>query len=148
MANALEYAAGVEVVNYTVQLTPDKINVDTEGSLDTSIFNGVSKQRTMNSIIVKNGNSQKVVGNLKDGDNFDNQIQTLASITGVVELTTTTTTTVAPTTTTVAPTTTTVAPTTTTVAPTTTTVAPTTTTVAPTTTTVAPTTTTTTTAAP
>ena len=105
MANALEYAAGVEVVNYTVQLTPDEINVDTEGSLDTSIFNGVSKQRTMNSIIVKNRNSQKVVGNLKDGDAFDNQIQTLASITGVVELTTTTTTT-----TTAAPTTTTVAP--------------------------------------
>ena len=123
MANALEYAGGeVILLNYTVQLTPDKVNVDTEGSLDTSIFNGFSKQRTMNSIIVKNRNSQKVVGNLKDGDNFNNQIQTLASVTGVVELTTTTTTTTAsPTTTTVAPTTTTVAPTTTTVEPTTTT---------------------------
>ena len=114
MANALEYAGGeVIVLNYTVQLTPDKVNVDTEGSLDTSVVDGVSIQRTINGIIVQNNNSQKVVGNLKDGDNFNNQIQTLASVTGVVELTTTTTTT----TTTVAPTTTTVAPTTTTVAP-------------------------------
>lgn len=73
MANALEYAAAV--VNYTVQLTPDEVNVDTEGSLDTSVVNGVSKQRTMNSIIVKNGNSQKVVGNLKDGDTFDTRME-------------------------------------------------------------------------
>lgn len=72
MANALEYAAAV---NYTVKLTPDEINVDTEGSLDTSVFNGVSKQRTMNSIIVKNGNNQKVVGNLKDGDTFDTRME-------------------------------------------------------------------------
>ena len=72
MANALEYAAAV---NYTVQLTPDEVNVDTEGSLDTSVVNGVSIQRTMNSIIVKNGNNQKVVGNLKDGDTFDTRME-------------------------------------------------------------------------
>lgn len=73
MANALEYAAAA--VNYTVQLTPDEVNVDTEGSLDTSVVNGVSIQRTMNSIIVKNGNNQKVVGNLKDGDTFDTRME-------------------------------------------------------------------------
>ena len=72
MANALEYAAAV---NYTVKLTPDKVNVDTEGSLDTSVVDGVSIQRTMNSIIVKNGNSQKVVGRLKDGDVFDTRME-------------------------------------------------------------------------
>ena len=73
MANALEYAAAA--VNYTVQLTPDEVNVDTEGSLNTSVVNGVSIQRTMNSIIVKNGNNQKVVGKLKDGDTFDTRME-------------------------------------------------------------------------
>jgi hypothetical protein len=135
MANALEYAGGV-VLNYTVKLTPNEVNVDTEGSLDTSIVNGVSKQRTINCILVQNNNSQKFIVNAKDGSTFDNRIQNLGNIEGIVELTTTTTT-PAPTTTT----TTTPAPTTTTTTP-----APTTTTT--TTTTPAPTTTTTTTPAP
>lgn len=76
MANALEYAAAV-VVNYTVKLTPDEVNIGTEGYLDTSVVDGVSIQRTMNSMIVKNGDSQKVVGRLKDGDAFDNQIENI-----------------------------------------------------------------------
>lgn len=75
MANALEYAAGAVVVNYTVKLTPDEVNIGTEGYLDTSVVDGVSIQRTMNSIIVKNGNNQKVVGNLKDGDTFDTRME-------------------------------------------------------------------------
>lgn len=77
MANALEYAAGAGLVNYTVKLTPDEVNIGTEGYLDTSVVDGVSIQRTMNSMIVKNGDSQKVVGRLKDGDAFDNQIENI-----------------------------------------------------------------------
>jgi len=131
MANALEYAAGGVVVNYTVKLTPDEVNIGTEGYLDTSVVNGVSKQRTIGPVetVFSNGD-RKVVGNLKDGDNFDNQVQNLADIIGLIELTTTTTTpepTTTTTTTTPAPTTSTTTTTTTTPAPTTTT----TTTVAP-----------------
>ena len=134
------------VVNYTVKLTPDEVNIGTEGYLDTSVVDGVSIQRTFGSFetVLLNGD-RKISGNLNDGDTFDNQLKTLAGILGIIELTTTSTTstTAAPTSSTSSTSTTSTTSTTTTT--TTTTVAPTTTTT--TTTTAAPTTTTTTTTA-
>jgi len=113
MANALEYAAGaVIVLNYKVKLTPDEVNIGTEGYLDTSFFNGVSKQRTLGPIeTVSSNGDRKIVVNLNDGYDFDNQVQDLADIVGLIELTTTTTTTTpAPTTSTTTTTTTTTTP--------------------------------------
>lgn len=64
--------------DYTVTLTPALINLASEGSLDTSIKDGVSIQRTMNAVQILSGcgTQRKVVGHLNDGatfnDNFTN----------------------------------------------------------------------------
>jgi hypothetical protein len=58
---------------YTVKLNPNLRNLGTEGSLDTSILNGVSLQRTINMIQVESNEGEiKIVGNIKDGTNYDN----------------------------------------------------------------------------
>lgn len=62
--------------SYTVKLTPNLINLSSEGSLDTSIFNGLSLQRTVNGIMMIGfGGNRKIIGRLKDGDVFDNYIE-------------------------------------------------------------------------
>jgi hypothetical protein len=43
---------------HLVKLTPDLRNLGTEGSLDTSILNGVSLQRTMNMIQVESNQGE------------------------------------------------------------------------------------------
>jgi len=58
---------------YTVTLTPTLVNPGTEGSLDTSLVNGVSIQRTMEGIFIDN-TGYKMVGKLKDGATFTNTI--------------------------------------------------------------------------
>ena len=60
-------------MDYTVTLTPQLVNLGTEGSLDTSLVNGVSIQRTMEGIFIDN-TGYKMVGKLKDGDTFTNTI--------------------------------------------------------------------------
>jgi hypothetical protein len=60
---------------HLVKLTPDLRNLGTEGSLDTSILNGVSLQRTMNMIQVESNQGEiKIIGNRKDGTNYDNVV--------------------------------------------------------------------------
>ena len=61
--------------NYIVRLTPNEVNLGSEGGLDTSLLNGVSLQRTLNDIMIVDGDgNRKIVGNLKDGDSFDNVV--------------------------------------------------------------------------
>ena len=61
---------------YTVKLTPDVVNRDTEGSLDTAINDaGNSIQRTMNAILIKTtGGEYKMAGNVADGGTFNDTI--------------------------------------------------------------------------
>lgn len=72
------------MASYQVKLTPDVVNLGTEGSLDVTV-NGVSIQRTMDMVLVKN-NGYKMVSRLKDGDSFDDVIADLGSYGNVVEL--------------------------------------------------------------
>lgn len=62
------------MATYTVKLTPDLVNRDTEGSLDTAInSSGLSIQRTMNGILLYNGagTDYRMFGNLADGATID-----------------------------------------------------------------------------
>jgi hypothetical protein len=58
--------------NYNIKLTPDLINPGTEGSLDTSIFNGKSLQRTLSMTEIVNGENRKMIANVQDGAAIDN----------------------------------------------------------------------------
>jgi hypothetical protein len=59
------------MTDYTAKLTPNEVNMGTEGGLDI-LVDGVSIQRTLNGImLVDNTGGRKIVGKLKDGDSFD-----------------------------------------------------------------------------
>jgi hypothetical protein len=63
-------------INYTAKLTPQLINLATEGSLDTSIFNGVSAQRTLNMIQTTDTQGHiKITCGVKDGNTLNNAVQ-------------------------------------------------------------------------
>jgi hypothetical protein len=59
---------------YTVTLTPTNVSPSSEGSLDTALVGGLSIQRTMNALMIKNGTDYQMVGQLKDGDTFTDTI--------------------------------------------------------------------------
>jgi len=59
---------------YIAKLTPNEVNLGTEGGLDV-LVNGFSIQRTLNGMMLVDGEgNRKVVGNLKDGDSFDDVV--------------------------------------------------------------------------
>jgi hypothetical protein len=62
------------MADFIVNLSPDVVNMATEGGLDTSLLNGKSLQRTLNGVMVVNGENRKMVGRLADGDQFNNII--------------------------------------------------------------------------
>lgn len=57
------------MASYTLQLTPALVNMATEGSMDESIVDGVSIQRT-GYIEVWSGDTRKVI-EVADGGTFD-----------------------------------------------------------------------------
>ena len=57
---------------FTVDLTPSLVNQSSEGNLDTSVANGLSKQRTMEALLVVNGSNRKQIYRLADGETYDN----------------------------------------------------------------------------
>ncbi len=61
-------------VEYTTKLTPVLRNLATEGGLDTSIFNGVSLQRTLNMLQVNDQQGRLKIVSEKDGAEFNNVI--------------------------------------------------------------------------
>ena len=65
------------MTDYTVTLTPNLVDPVTEGSLDSSVINGKSVQRTMNGIFVINNDEKKMVGRLNDRSTFNNTIERL-----------------------------------------------------------------------
>ena len=131
---------------YKLEVSPPNTPVEgAEGSMDTSILNGNSQQRTGYFEIIGDTKFERKVVEIKDGNIVDNIEQNLCNVIGIIcQITTTTTTTPEPTTTTTTPepttTTTTPEPTTTTTTPepTTTTTTPEPTTTTTTTTTVSP----------
>lgn len=62
--------------NFVVELTPVLRNLATEGSLDTSVVNGVSLQRTLGMVetLDAQGHRKMVVGR-RDGASFDDVVQ-------------------------------------------------------------------------
>lgn len=60
------------MANYEINLNPNLVNIDTEGSMDTSLLNGKSIQRTVTGLEIVNNNNRKIVGRLSDGESFDN----------------------------------------------------------------------------
>jgi len=72
------------MASYTVNLTPALRNYTTEGGLDTSVLNGVSLQRTVNMVMTVDRSDRKVVGNVVDGGSFDDVVQTLGDVAGIV----------------------------------------------------------------
>lgn len=72
------------MANYVVNLSPQLVNLGTEGSLDTSIdASGNSVQRKLHSTMVPNGTDLKLVGNLADGASFDDVIDVISDIDGI-----------------------------------------------------------------
>jgi hypothetical protein len=65
------------MADYVIKLTPNFVGPDTEGGLDTSVVNGVSKQRT-GYFEVYNANKRKIVAGI-DGKAFDDVIPTWTS---------------------------------------------------------------------
>jgi hypothetical protein len=63
------------MANYEINLSPNITNPASEGSMDTSLMNGKSIQRTCNGMMIVNGVNRKMVGRLADGDTFDNVIE-------------------------------------------------------------------------
>lgn len=59
------------MATYTVDLTPSLVNQVSEGSLDTSVSGGASKQRTMECVLVVNGSDRKQLHRLADGETYD-----------------------------------------------------------------------------
>jgi hypothetical protein len=67
------------MASYTVDLTPSLVTFSSEASLDTSLLNGLSKQRTLNATLLVNSSDQlKMVGRLNDGDTY-NDVVTVVS---------------------------------------------------------------------
>jgi hypothetical protein len=63
------------MADYSLKLTPAVRNIDSEGSLDTSVVNGESIQRTVNILEVSDeAGNKKVIGVLRDGQSFDNVV--------------------------------------------------------------------------
>lgn len=61
--------------DYKSKLTPDLVNLDTEGGLDTSLINNISIQRTINVLdVVKEDGTRKQISTLKDGEVFNDKI--------------------------------------------------------------------------
>lgn len=66
------------MTNYTLDLSPALVNAASEGSMDTSLLNGVSLQRTAY-IEVVNNSSRKIVV-VRDGGTFNDTMQDLTDL--------------------------------------------------------------------
>jgi hypothetical protein len=72
------------MADYLVKLVPYELNFSTESGLDTSIINGVSKQRTVNVIETVTPSGRALHMNQVDGSTFTDAVQTIADVTGIV----------------------------------------------------------------
>ena len=58
------------MATFTVDLTPSLVNPTTEGGLDTSVVNGLSKQRTFEVTMIADEANRKIVGRIPDGGTY------------------------------------------------------------------------------
>ena len=69
------------MANFQLKLTPNLVNLGTEGSLDTSVVNGVSIQRTgYIEVVDANDLQARMVWEINDGATFNDTLQTLTTI--------------------------------------------------------------------
>jgi hypothetical protein len=71
------------MADFLVKLVPYELNFSTESGLDTSIVNGVSKQRTVNVIETVTPSGRSLHINQVDGSTFNDDVQTLSSVMGI-----------------------------------------------------------------
>lgn len=71
------------MADYLVKLVPYELNFSTESGLDTSIINGVSKQRTVNVIETVTNSGRAVHMQQVDGSTFTDAVQTLGDVMGI-----------------------------------------------------------------
>lgn len=68
------------MANFQLKLTPNLVNLGTEGSLDTSVVNGVSIQRTgYIEVVDANDLQARMVWEINDGATFNDTLQTLTT---------------------------------------------------------------------
>lgn len=67
------------MATYTVDLTPALVNQNSEGSLDTSVSEGLSAQRTQECVLVVNGSDRKQLYRLADGESYDDAVEVPAA---------------------------------------------------------------------
>jgi hypothetical protein len=73
------------MASFQVKLVPDEINIGSEGYLDTSVSNGLSKQRTFNVVNTVNSGGVSVMHvALNDGMYFNDTPETLLNVPGIV----------------------------------------------------------------
>jgi hypothetical protein len=71
----------IYMASYTLKLTPADRNLGSEGSLDTSVLNGVSLQRTGYIEVVNSADlQQRMVWEIADGATFNDTFQGLTNI--------------------------------------------------------------------
>lgn len=68
------------MASFTVDLTPSLVTPSSEGSLDTTVVNGLSKQRTFEmTMVVNSSNGRKIVGRLADGSTYNDNVVTVTN---------------------------------------------------------------------
>lgn len=73
------------MASFSVQFVPAEVNIGSESYLDTSVDNGVSKQRTLNVTNTVNSSGVSVMHvAVVDGGSFDDAPQTLANVPGII----------------------------------------------------------------
>lgn len=76
-----------EEITATFDCSPQVRNRATEGSLDTELdANGNSVQRTLNGVLVERNGQYKIIGEIKDGSQYNNTIQTLTDYLSIKEV--------------------------------------------------------------
>lgn len=62
------------MTDFNVDLSPDLVNLGTEGSLDSAVTGGNSLQRKLTGVMVENNGELKMVGRIDDGGMFDDAV--------------------------------------------------------------------------
>ena len=75
------------MADFNVDLSPNLVNLGTEGSLDTSIQNGNSLQRKLTGVMVEFCGNQKIVGRIDDGGQFNETIERVKDYAGITKTT-------------------------------------------------------------
>ena len=73
------------MAEFNVDLSPNLINLGTEGSLDTSVQNGNSLQRKLTGVMVEFCGNRKIVGRIDDGGQFNETIERVKDYAGITK---------------------------------------------------------------